>query len=167
MSRIQHMPERSLVALDKAFELADRLGALSNRALAARDLTPSQAHVIFVLAQQGPIVQRELSDALGCTPRHVTTLVDALESRGLVAREAHPTDRRALLVALTAQGETEAARFDAERAQASAALLGDAPREQLDGFIATAEQLLARIEEFTDGVAPTAPDQERRHVAQR
>jgi DNA-binding MarR family transcriptional regulator len=166
MSRIQLMSKRSVIALDRAFELAGRLGALMDGALAARGLTSSQAHVIFVLAQRGPSVQRELSDALGCTPRHVTTLVDALETSGLVARAPHPTDRRALLVSLTEQGQAAAARFAAERAQASAALLGDAPQDELDGFIATAERLLARIDEFTGGhAARTEPHPDQRYAA--
>ncbi|MEN3610618.1 MarR family transcriptional regulator [Plantactinospora sp. ZYX-F-223] len=46
----------------------------------------------------------ELSQALKCTPRNVTGLVDALEAAGFVARSAHPTDRRATVVSLT-QGE--------------------------------------------------------------
>src|SRR5262249_37312480 len=96
---------RSVVAIDRAFELADRLGTLMADALADRGLTPRQAHVIDVLTRRGPLVQRELGDALGCIPRHVTTLVDALERSGLVARSAHPTDRRALLVRLTGHGQ--------------------------------------------------------------
>jgi DNA-binding MarR family transcriptional regulator len=155
-----------IVALDRAFELADRLGTLMNSALAARGLTPSQAHVIYVLARRGPIVQRELGDALGCTPRHVTTLVDALERRRLVARGPHPTDRRALLVRLTGDGQATAARFDAERAQAATGLLGDAPPGELDGFIAAAERLLARIAEFTAGASAETSGQEQQLASQ-
>ena len=50
--------------------------------------------------------QRELSQALKCTPRNVTGLVDALEIAGFDARSAHPTDRRATVVSLTEQGTT-------------------------------------------------------------
>jgi len=157
---------RSVVAIDRAFELADRLSALMTSALADRGLTPRQAHVIDVLTRRGPLVQRELGDALGCTPRHVTTLVDALERSGLVARSAHPTDRRALLVRLTGQGQATAARFDAERALAAAALLGDAPPGELDGFIATAERLLARIAEFTGGAAAETAGQQQQLAGQ-
>jgi MarR family 2-MHQ and catechol resistance regulon transcriptional repressor len=36
--------------------------------------------------------------------------VDRLEARGLVAREAHPTDRRARIVRLTPKGKEQAAK---------------------------------------------------------
>jgi DNA-binding MarR family transcriptional regulator len=157
---------RPVVALDRAFELADRLSTLMTSALAARGLTPRQAHVIYVLTRRGPLVQRELGDALGCTPRHVTTLVDALESHGLVARSPHPADRRALLVSLTGHGRAAAARFDAERAEAAAGLLGDAPPAELDGFIATAERLLAQIAEFTGGTPAQTTGHEQQLAAQ-
>jgi DNA-binding MarR family transcriptional regulator len=49
------------------------------------------------------MTQRQLSEALQCSPRNVTGLVDALGSDGLAERGAHPTDRRASLVALTPQ----------------------------------------------------------------
>jgi DNA-binding MarR family transcriptional regulator len=40
----------------------------------------------------------------------VTNAVDRLESAGLVERQPHPTDRRAVLVALTADGREVAAK---------------------------------------------------------
>jgi DNA-binding MarR family transcriptional regulator len=54
-----------------------------------------------------------LSDDLLVSPRNVTVLVDALEAGGLVRRKTHPTDRRAILIELTAQGvETCAGMYD-------------------------------------------------------
>lgn len=46
----------------------------------------------------------EVGARLGVTPRNVTKLVDGLEAEGLVAREPHPTDRRATLLRLTGRG---------------------------------------------------------------
>jgi DNA-binding MarR family transcriptional regulator len=46
----------------------------------------------------------DLGDELGVTARNVTTLVDGLESEGLVRRLPHPTDRRATVVELTPRG---------------------------------------------------------------
>lgn len=138
-------------ALDRAFALADRFGELMRQALAARGLSSGRAGVLFVLHERGPVVQRELSEALRRTARHVTTLVDALEASGHVLRRPHPGDRRATLVELTGRGEAEAARMHAERAQAADALLADATTEELAAFVAIADRLLARIDEFTGG----------------
>lgn len=44
------------------------------------------------------ITPRELADRLGFTTGSVTTMLDRLERKGYVARHAHPTDRRKVLV---------------------------------------------------------------------
>ena len=46
----------------------------------------------------------ELAAQLGIVPRSATSVVDDLESAGLVARQPDPNDRRATLVALTPTG---------------------------------------------------------------
>lgn len=132
-----------VVALDKIFELADRVGDLMRATLDRRGLTPARAEALLALHRHGePLRQREFSEMLRCTPRHVTALVDALESHGWVARGPHPTDRRATLVGLTEQGTTAAERMDAERHDAAHALLGDLPDEQVAGFLAVADRVL-------------------------
>ena len=49
-----------------------------------------------------PMPMGELAALLGVDPPNLTTVVDDLERAGLVERQAHPTDRRAKLVAATA-----------------------------------------------------------------
>jgi DNA-binding MarR family transcriptional regulator len=129
------------VALDRVFELAARLGDMMARALEERGLST----VLFVLHQREPMVQRELSQVLRCTPRHVTGLIDLLEAQGWVTRSPHPTDRRATLVSLTEQGAAAAARMHAERQEAAAALFGDVPADELATFVAVLDQVLDRI----------------------
>lgn len=46
----------------------------------------------------------DLANAISVTKRNVTTLIDGMERDGLVARLAHPTDRRVKLLALTEAG---------------------------------------------------------------
>ncbi|MDP8931602.1 MAG: MarR family transcriptional regulator, partial [Actinomycetota bacterium] len=43
--------------------------------------------------QRGAVVQRELAEALQCTPRHITGLVDRLEAQGFVAVTDRVLDR--------------------------------------------------------------------------
>jgi DNA-binding MarR family transcriptional regulator len=135
----------TVVALDRVFELAARLGDMMERALDERGLSTARAEVLFVLHERGPMVQRELSQALRCTPRHVTGLIDILEAQGWVARGPHPTDRRATFVSLTEQGAKAAARMHAERQETAAALFGDIPAEDLATFVAVLDQVLDRI----------------------
>jgi MarR family 2-MHQ and catechol resistance regulon transcriptional repressor len=50
----------------------------------------------------------EIGRRIGLTSGAITTAVDRLESCELVLRQAHPTDRRARVVRLTARGRTQA-----------------------------------------------------------
>ncbi|MEQ0559758.1 MarR family transcriptional regulator [Amycolatopsis sp. NEAU-NG30] len=132
-------------AFDKAFELAARLAEAMRQALAERGLTASRAEVIYVLAREGELVQRALAEALRCTPRHVTGLVDQLEEAGLVQRRPHPRDRRATSVALTAGGAATARWMAESRHTAARALLGDVPGDDLAAFVRVADVLLGGV----------------------
>lgn len=140
------MEEHAVATLDAVFELADRVGKLMYVTLTERGLTPARAEALLVLHHRGaPMVQRELSEALRCTPRHITALVDALEQHHWVARHPHPTDRRATLVGLTDQGSAAAERMDTERRAAAQELLGHLPARDLAGFTRVADHVLRHL----------------------
>jgi DNA-binding MarR family transcriptional regulator len=67
-------------------------------------LTYARIRLLGVLDRKGPQIMSAVSDELVVSPRNVTVLVDALEAMGLVRRQAHPTDRRAILIELTPKG---------------------------------------------------------------
>ena len=67
-------------------------------------LTPQQAHLLCVLIS-GPLGMTELSRILSIERSSLTSMVDRLERRDLVARVANPTDRRACRIELTAAGK--------------------------------------------------------------
>jgi DNA-binding MarR family transcriptional regulator len=132
-------------AMDRLFDLAVVLGELMNRRLAEHGLTPARAEVIWLLHHGGPRTQRELSQALKCTPRNVTGLVDALEAAGFVARSAHPTDRRATVVSLTPQGTTLVTDWHRDRDHGTAHLLGDTSAADLTTFVTVLDRILAGL----------------------
>jgi DNA-binding MarR family transcriptional regulator len=85
-------------------------------------------------ADAGRIRMGELSVALGVTARNVTTIVDALEREGLVARMPDPKDRRAILLALTPKGQEHIASVHAlhyQTAERFFAALDTAERDDL------------------------------------
>ena len=139
------MPADPVEAFDKAFELAARLAEAMRGALAERGLTASRAEVIYVLDRDGELVQRALADALRCTPRHVTGLVDRLQDAGLVARRPHPRDRRAISVGLTAAGAETARWMTESRHDAARAILGDVPHHDLAAFVRVADLILGTV----------------------
>ncbi|CUU60651.1 DNA-binding transcriptional regulator, MarR family [Parafrankia irregularis] len=67
------------------------------------DLPPGALKVLLVLCG-GPRPMRELVGFFQLDPSYITSMVDALERRGVARREPHPTDRRAKTVAITEDG---------------------------------------------------------------
>ncbi len=68
------------------------------------ELAPQQMIALRMLGA-GPRKMSELAQALFCDNSNVTGIVDRLEERGLVRREAAEGDRRVKLLVLTKEGE--------------------------------------------------------------
>jgi DNA-binding MarR family transcriptional regulator len=146
--------ERQAV-LDRLFEIAARLGDLMASALSERGLTPARAEALLVLHHLGgPVVQRQLADALRCTPRHVTALADTLEGGGWITRRPHPADRRATLISLTGKGEAAVAWIQSERQAAASTLLAGIPARDLAGFLTVTDHILRHIDAPQDAASP-------------
>jgi MarR family 2-MHQ and catechol resistance regulon transcriptional repressor len=64
----------------------------------------SEFAVLELLLHKGPTPVNAIGAAVHLTSGSITTAIDRLETKGLVARYEHPTDRRARLVRLTKQG---------------------------------------------------------------
>lgn len=77
--------------------------------------------------RHGPLTLRALAEVIGADPPATTVIVNDLEARGLVVREAHPEDKRAKIVSLTAQGRRvlKSAKSVTERAPESFDALTD------------------------------------------
>jgi DNA-binding MarR family transcriptional regulator len=67
-------------------------------------LSPSRLSALSVVVFAGPLTLGELAAAERVTPPTITRLVDGLESAGLVRRDPHPEDRRAVRIRATAKG---------------------------------------------------------------
>ena len=68
----------------------------------ALDLTGAQATALREMT--GPMTMSELAERMSCEPSNATFVADKLEKQGLIERRAHPADRRARHLVLTAQG---------------------------------------------------------------
>lgn len=131
----------SALSDDLSFLLA-RANALSlaagNVALGEHGLKVRSYSVLALAAAAARPSQRELADFLRLDPSQVVSLVDDLQSRGLVERRPDPRDRRANVVAATAAGRAlaETARESARRAEERAhAQLSAAERETLAALL--------------------------------
>ncbi len=90
---------RELARAYQAFESFDARG------LRRHGLTAPQADVIFTLGNTDGMAFCDLGEKTLITKGTLTGIVDRLEARGLVRRVPSVTDRRRVIVRLTAQGD--------------------------------------------------------------
>jgi DNA-binding MarR family transcriptional regulator len=74
--------------------------------LAALELLPAHAGIVRTLAATPAITQQALATALGTLPSRLVALVDELESKGLLERRPHDSDRRSYALHLTEKGSS-------------------------------------------------------------
>src|SRR5438067_7386556 len=86
------------------------LARLATQSIESADVGLSDFAVMEMLLHKGPQPVNEIGRRIALTSGAITTAVDRLESRGLVTREAHESDRRARIVRLTARGREQAAK---------------------------------------------------------
>jgi|SRR5437867_2942193 len=94
------------------------LQRLATRSIESSEVGLSDFAVLEMLLHKGPQPVNEIGRRIDLTSGAITTAVDRLESRGLVTREAHPSDRRARIVRLTVAGEKQAAKIFARHKEA-------------------------------------------------
>ena len=70
----------------------------------AFELTPQQLFALKNLNVERAMTMSELASTLGCDASNVTSIVDRLESRGLVKRHSSEHDRRVKALVITTAG---------------------------------------------------------------
>jgi MarR family transcriptional regulator, organic hydroperoxide resistance regulator len=68
------------------------------------DLSPTQVHVLRLLEPGKAVPMGRLAGGLGCDASNITGVVDRLEARGLVQRQAAERDRRVKVLVVTERG---------------------------------------------------------------
>jgi DNA-binding MarR family transcriptional regulator len=128
--------------LDSTGYLLARAGSESRRrfveALATQDLTLAGYSVLMILGAVEGSTQRQLASAVGIDPRNLVPILDDLQSRRLITRDAHPVDRRRNAVKLSATGRAKLNRLREVGARAEGELLEPltpAERKQLQKLL--------------------------------
>ncbi|MBV8519524.1 MAG: MarR family transcriptional regulator [Acidobacteria bacterium] len=104
-----------------------------------------EGHLLTYLVPYGPCPVSELTRVFGAKHSTMTSILDRLEERGLVAREENPNDRRSLLVALTKDGRKAAVRVNALVEELEQAIGERVSPRDLAGF----QKVMRAIEEAT------------------
>ncbi len=114
----------------------------SEAAFAPLRVTADQFVLLATLARGGrALTQRQLARRMSSDPSTVRAMLVLLERRGLVGREAHPTDARARTVALTAAGRRAFVKLWAAGEPIRAGMLAVLSPDEADTLVG----LLARV----------------------
>jgi DNA-binding MarR family transcriptional regulator len=150
------MPTATDPQLDAFVAAFDDFARAAKRARARVEtdatLSPSQFDLLYPLLDAGSALGlRELARAAGVSSPTATRMLDGLQVRGLVTRERSAEDRRAVCLALTAEGVAAVREFR-ERMLARRRALFDqlAPGERR-----AAAKVLARLAVAYEGVHTT------------
>jgi DNA-binding MarR family transcriptional regulator len=103
---------------DAAMQMRTVVRLLKMRAEKLKDKNaPSQSeHTVMVwLDDKGAMTPRALADAQNVRPQTMQQTLDALERRRFITRADHPTDRRQILISLSAAGRKALAKGRAAR----------------------------------------------------
>jgi DNA-binding MarR family transcriptional regulator len=92
--------------LQLVMELTDVSGLLPHAVARRTGLSESELHSLRHLLG-GALGPNDLARALGVTSAASSGIVDRLETRGHVSRQAHPTDKRRTLVVISDSGRAE------------------------------------------------------------
>ena len=130
-----------------------------NTRLRVHDLHLAASQALAVLdGSLEPLTPNEINAHLHLTSGTVTTLLDRLEERGLLARRPHPTDRRKVLVHITADGREVVDRYLPESVAIQTAMFQSLTAAQLGELNRLVELVLRSANEVdAHAVAEAAP----------
>jgi DNA-binding MarR family transcriptional regulator len=130
-----------LGVVGRVIVLAKQLEQSVEAALSKHALTLGQFDILATLRRAGPkggLTPGQLLQSVMLTSGGMTSRLDKLEAAELIERQPDPTDRRGVLVALTARGRRVIDAATATRfAEAAASLppIPDAERAALEGYL--------------------------------
>ena len=101
-------------------------------ALTTHDLKPRQFQILDLLADRGPIGQRELGETMAIDHSILVTMLNPLEADGLIERKRSGTDRRRHVVTVTPTGKRRLAHAAQARREAEDALFAGLTEQQRD-----------------------------------
>lgn len=147
--------------LDRLLQIGDLFQRDMARAFEGTGLTTARVHLLWMLQHAGPSTQQTLARLCEVSPRNITGLVDALEASGHVRRTPHPSDRRAVLVELTATAADTMAQMQKEHTELNSTLLDAVAPEDRDaverGITAIADHLEQLVAQAASEPAKDAP----------
>lgn len=134
---------------DVAGDLLVAIGLLNRRlqqlpASERGEFTPSEMAALLRLERSGAQTGADLARAERVSPQSMSATINALEAKGLIARDADPADGRRILLSLTRVGLAAAGQRRAARRQHLGAILAGCTDVELE-TLAEAARLMEQL----------------------
>ncbi|MDB6111225.1 MAG: MarR family transcriptional regulator [Pedosphaera sp.] len=143
-------------ALLQLLRTAESLWNASRVFFARWDLSPSQFNILNLLYDHPPgCTQIELSRRLIMHRSNVTGLVDRLEARGLLQRQASATDRRAFNVILTLAGQKLIREIQPHYYEAAETVWGNIPSARAQRLVDELGTISRNAEQIAEASGPS------------
>ena len=102
----------ALVYLSPIHKAVRQIALFLEPKCAALGVSPAEGHLMSYLASYAPCPIAEVLRVFGTRPSTMTSMLERLETNGLLTREPDPQDRRSVRVALTREGKVVAERIN-------------------------------------------------------
>lgn len=132
-----------------------QLKCASSERLLRLGVSMAQVHILYTVQRNGEMTMTRLAEALNVSLSNATGLIDRIEERGFIERTRVLTDRRIVLVRVTAAGEQMLREVDGVTEALVRSVLGRLPAAQLRGVSQAISLLRAAVDST---VGPPPPD---------
>ena len=121
----------------------------------AHGLTPVQFAALSKVDQNPGIDQRTLAGSIGLDTSTIAGVIDRLEARGLMQRNASPQDRRVRLLSLTADGQALLKATEPDMLKAQQRILEPLPPAERELFMGMLRKLVSANNELSRAPSDT------------
>ncbi|NMM54931.1 MarR family winged helix-turn-helix transcriptional regulator [Paenibacillus aquistagni] len=114
------------------------------------EMSMNQFRLLCILRKQGSTQVNELAENLGVTAGAITGMADKLMDRGRVVRTRISTDRRAVLLEITEEGNRCVDTLVEKQGEMLAALFGTLSPEDMEHLQRIFSEMLDRLEQIKE-----------------
>ncbi len=142
---------RTTTSVAKAAIIADfrasmgELKCIGSERLLRQGISMTQLHVLHLLDGHGEMAMSHLAEMLDVSVSSATGIIDRVEERGYVERDRVPTDRRVVLVRITAGGRRMLDDVEGLREEILDRILDRLDETQLQGVAAAMADLRTAV----------------------
>ena len=129
-------------AMDTDGKLLAMIHALGHAGRFAFGGKGGQGRILHILAKEGTMTQRALTERLGIQPGSASEIIGKLERAGLILRTASEADKRTADISLTEAGSAQAARQAEERNARKRELFSALTEEEKASLLSNLEKLI-------------------------